>query len=101
MYLAVHASHAPSDSAVLTFADTKNYGVSNGDGWQGIGQSWEQNIKNTREPAVTCDTSSDCLEDFVSGYGWEQVGDDNAFIHTALNDGNEALEPDLILLYVR
>jgi hypothetical protein len=91
----------PSDSAVITFADTMNYGIGNGDGWQGIGQSWEQNIKNSRDPAVTCATSTDCFEDFVSAYGWESAGNDNAFIATVLNDGNPSLEPDVILLFVR
>ena len=75
--------------------------MGNGDGWQGIGQSWEQNIKNTREPAVTCATATDCFEDFVSAYGWEEPSNDEAFIHTVFNDGNVVLEPNLILLYVR
>ena len=91
----------PSDSAVLSFSGTQGLGVNNGSGWQGIGQAWEQNIKNSRSPAVTCNTSSDCMEDFASAYGWEQASSDETFVTTIFNDGNSALEPDVIRIYVR
>ena len=41
------------------------------------------------------------MEDFASAYGWEQAGNDETFIRTVFNDGNPALEPDVIRIYVR
>ena len=89
-----------SDSAVLSFTGSLDYGVNQGNGLHGLGQSWETNIKNTYAPAVEC-FSNDCYEDFVSAYGWEQTSSSANFICTALNNCSASLEPSVVQLYVR
>ena len=89
-----------SDSSILAFTGSLNYGVNQGNALHGIGQSWETNIKDTYPPAVEC-FSNDCYEDFVSAYGWEQTSSNSDFICTVFNDCSPSLEPDVLQIYVR